>query len=116
MVSNAIPPATLSPCSENALACERAVCNAATPRQMTVWMSAMMARLRLFRMENECITAWTNHAGLGKHLAVTEITGGPVFCGACGTEIEVCDAGVSCAANPCVIAQTLFSEPGQSRS
>src|SRR5271165_6005621 len=65
MASRTIPPTTLSPCSENALACESAVCSAATQRKMTVCTSAMMARLRLFRMENECMTSFFDSIMLG---------------------------------------------------
>jgi hypothetical protein len=41
---------------ENALAGERAVCKAATQRKMNVWTNAMIARLRLVRMEKEFMT------------------------------------------------------------
>jgi hypothetical protein len=34
----------------------------------------MMARLWLFKMENECITTWINLAGIGNRQAVTEVT------------------------------------------
>src|SRR3974390_3541815 len=75
MVSRTIPPTTLSPCSEKALACDNAVCSAAMQRKITVWMRAMMGRLRLFRMENECMTCFfIQLCTEAKNPAVTEVT------------------------------------------